>query len=125
MGCGVARVSQRGPKPSKLKYWPYNLSPGISRSGAPQTLRHGAGVPDLGNLDHDTLGHRELEPPGNLGHRELEPPGNLGHWELGPLGTWATVIEINTRYSCNLAAARRRRGQFFSPIGSGPGGSGL
>ena len=53
---------------------------------------------------------------GNLGH------DTLGHWELGPLGTWATV---NTGYSCDLAVARRRRGRFFSPIGSGPGGSGL
>ena len=34
-------------------------------------------------------------------------------------------IEINTGYSCYLSAARRRRGQFFSPIGSGPGGSSL
>ena len=34
-------------------------------------------------------------------------------------------IEINTGYSCNLTAARRRRGRFFSPIGSGPRGSGL
>ena len=34
-------------------------------------------------------------------------------------------IEINTGYRCDLAAARRRRGRFFSPIGSGPGGSGL
>ena len=34
-------------------------------------------------------------------------------------------IEINTGYSCYLSAARRSRGQFFSPIGSGPGGSGL
>ena len=34
-------------------------------------------------------------------------------------------IEINTGYSCYLSAARRRQGQFFSPIGSGPRGSGL
>ena len=34
-------------------------------------------------------------------------------------------IEINTGNSCYLSAARRRRGRFFSPIGSGPGGSGL
>ena len=34
-------------------------------------------------------------------------------------------IEINNGYSCNLTAVRRRRGQFFSPIGSGPRGSGL
>ena len=27
--------------------------------------------------------------------------------------------------SCYLSAARRRRGHFFSPIGTGPGGSGL
>ena len=27
--------------------------------------------------------------------------------------------------SCYLSAARRRRGRFFSPIGSGPRGSGL
>ena len=27
-------------------------------------------------------------------------------------------IEINTGYSCNLTAAGRRRGRFFSPIGS-------
>ena len=87
------------------------------------------------NWGHNTLGHRELGPLGtwateNLGYCELGPlgplgtwyTGNLGHWELGPLGTWATV---NTGYSCDLAVARRRRGWFFSPIGSGPGGSGL
>jgi len=34
-------------------------------------------------------------------------------------------IEINTGNSCYLSAARRRRGRFFSPIGSGPRGSGL
>ena len=33
-------------------------------------------------------------------------------------------IEINTGNSCYLSAARRRRGRFFSPIGSGPRGSG-
>ena len=73
------------------------------------------------------LGHCELGPPGtwatgNLGHRELGPLGTWATWEVGPLGTWATV---NTGYSCDLAAVRRRRGRFFSPIGSGPRGSGL
>ena len=34
-------------------------------------------------------------------------------------------IEINTGYSCYLSVVRRSRGRFFSPIGSGPGGSSL
>ena len=45
--------------------------------------------------------------------------------ELGPgAAACGMGIEINTGYSCYLSAARRRRGRFFSPIGSGPGGSG-
>ena len=44
--------------------------------------------------------------------------------EIGVCGWWHR-IEINTGYSCNSTAARRRRGHFFSPIGSGPRGSGL
>ena len=36
-------------------------------------------------------------------------------------GMW---IEINTRYSCYLTAARRHRGQFSFSNGSGPGGGG-
>ena len=34
-------------------------------------------------------------------------------------------IEIKTGYRCYLSAASRRRGWFYSPIGSGPGGSGF
>ena len=46
--------------------------------------------------------------------------------DLGPgAAACGMGIEINTGYSCYLSAARRSRGQFFSPIGSGPGGSGL
>ena len=66
--------------------------------------------PGRANLGHDTLGHREL------GHL-----GTWATWELGPLGTWATGIEINTGYSCDLAAAGRRRGQFFLLLDLGPG----
>ena len=46
--------------------------------------------------------------------------------DLGPgAAAGGKGIEINTGYSCYLSAARRRRGRFFSPIGSGPRGSGL
>ena len=45
--------------------------------------------------------------------------------DLGPgAAAGGMGIEINTGYSCYLSAARRRRGRFFSPVGSGPGGSG-
>ena len=46
--------------------------------------------------------------------------------DLGPgAAACGMGIEINTGYRCYLSAACRRRGRFFSPIGSGPGGSGL
>ena len=46
--------------------------------------------------------------------------------DLGPgAAACGMGIEINTGNSCYLSAARRRRGRFFSPIGSGPRGSGL
>merc|ERR1712163_105051 len=45
--------------------------------------------------------------------------------DLGPgAAACGMGIEINTGNSCYLSAARRRRGRFFSPIGSGPRGSG-
>ena len=45
--------------------------------------------------------------------------------DLGPGSAAGGIgIEINTGYTCYLSAARRRRGAVFSPIGSGPGGSG-
>merc|ERR1719394_1477075 len=51
-----------------------------------------------------------------------------GFFLLSDLGPGAAAggmgIEINTGNSCYLSAARRRRGRFFSPIGSGPRGSG-
>ena len=46
-------------------------------------------------------------------------------FDLGPgAAAGGMGIEINTGYTCYLSVARRRRGRFFSPIGSGPGGSG-
>ena len=46
--------------------------------------------------------------------------------DLGPRAAAVGMgIEINTGYSCYLSAARRRRGRFFSLIGSGPEGQRL
>ena len=46
--------------------------------------------------------------------------------DMGPgAAACGMEIEINTGYSCYLSVVRRSRGRFFSPIGSGPGGSGL
>ena len=46
--------------------------------------------------------------------------------DMGPgAAACGMEIEINTGYSCYLSVVRRSRGRFFSPIGSGPGGSSL
>ena len=50
--------------------------------------------------------------------------GQLSEETVGAMKKLLDLTVVPTGYSCYLSAARRRRVRFFSPIESGPGGSG-